>query len=106
MTTTTKRTARPRRTPEQRAAARVALGEARLTTIERLCALLPDCHPNDHPSVEDMIASIATGDRWSIAELEAAVRMAERSVRKSKEPVTAEEAEHLKNELIDTRSFY
>lgn len=71
----------------------------------QLQALLPDCHPHDQQSVQEMIDSITNGMRWDVGEMEATCRQAERSTRKDKSPVTAEEADRLRNELFDTRNF-
>ncbi len=104
---TTRHVDRPRRTPEQRAFKARALYEARQTTAEMLRALLPDCHPADRPSIQDMIDSIDPATRydhrWSMAELEAAVRLTEASARKDTSPVTPEEAARIKGELQDLR---
>ena len=92
--------------PDERRERALQLVQQKAGTVRWLQALLPDCHPNDQPSVQEMIDSITNGMRWDVGELEAACRMAEKSIRKDKSPVTAEEADRLRNELFDTRRSF
>ena len=93
-------------TPDERRERALQLVQQKAVTVKRLQALLPDCHPHDKPSVQEMIDSITNGMRWDVGELEAACRQAERSTRKDTSPVTTEEADRLRNELFDTRRSF
>ena len=77
----------------------VALETARETTINALRFWLPLAHPRDVAGLEDALAGILAGERWSIWELEALVRLAERSAQRDKTPPTAAERPSLLSDL-------
>ena len=68
------------------------LAAARESAIATLRYYLPRAHPGDAPSIRDALASILAGNRWSLAELAALERRAERSAQRDKTPLTLAQA--------------